>query len=187
MSTKPNQVIGGMFDRIGMRPSFPLIFDLRPTDASFLSRASCAFDNRARIAASPARVFDEFVRVAHGRAWLDNFLSIDWLTPQAPPEDRVFVETFTFMSLRSRTLVAEPGKRWVAATESCSLPLAREMVQEATFEATPEGATEFHWRVAYDPSDLLSPANPLLRLPFERLFRKSTYQLAAYCSSLQAG
>jgi hypothetical protein len=174
-----------MFDSVApsqqlLRPAWPLVFALTPSEPSFARRAHRVIDHSARVPASPEQVYDEFTELAHGTEWLDQFLHIDLHTPEAPPDRRIYTETFTFMSLRFHLCEAERGRRWVASVDNCSLPLAAQMLEEVTFEPMDDGSTLFRWRIHYTPSRLARPVIGPLEPHFGGLFKRSTAQLATF-------
>jgi Polyketide cyclase / dehydrase and lipid transport len=171
----------GLVDRLlarGITPRWPQPFRLEPSDASFAPRATFVIDNRAHIDAPPEQVFDDLVFLPRGRSWLEQFLHLRWIGPDAPLEGRSSDQTFTFMTLRIRIVAAERGRRVVTSVDASSLPLARWMCEEATFEPA-GGGTDFHWRIYSDPLPVLSPARPLIEPVFNAMFRRSTERLAA--------
>ncbi|MDO9020688.1 MAG: SRPBCC family protein [Deltaproteobacteria bacterium] len=173
------------------RLAWPMLFRLQPSDLSFAPRATSVIDHRAHIAAPPEVVFDELVSLAHGREWLEHYLHVEWegaAPAPVPPDPRVLGrpsdQTFRFMTLRVRVVVAERGRRLVSSVEACSLPLARWMVEEVTFEPTPDGGTDFRWTISSEALAVTRPLLPLIQPLFDGLFRRSTARLAAFCARL---
>jgi hypothetical protein len=171
--------------------AWPRLFDFEPSDASFAPRATFIIDNRAHIRAAPELVFDELVTLAHGRAWLEHFVDVRWVGPEAdpvPPDPQVVGrwsdQTFNFMTLRIQTIAAERGRHLVCSVGSCSLPLAKWMVEEVTFEPTADGGTDFHWTISSAPIPVTQPFLPLIEPRFQEMFRKSTERFAAFCATL---
>ncbi|HEX8826100.1 MAG TPA: SRPBCC family protein [Archangium sp.] len=164
----------------------PLLFGLTPTTPSFAREARYKLDHRAWIPAPPEQVYDEFSTCTHGGEWVDQFVRIDMLTPEAPPAQRIYDESFTFMTVRVRTLEAERGRCWFASLDRCTLPIARQVLQEATFEPA-KGGTSFRWRVYYTPSWVVRPFLGRMQRLFDQLFLQSTEQLAAFFRDRQRG
>jgi len=162
----------------------PLVCGFTPTTPSFAGEARFAIDHSAWIPAPPEQVYDEFSNCPHGREWVDQFVRLDVLTPDAPPDQRVYDEAFTFMSVRVRTLEAERGKRWLASIDRCTLPIAKKVLQVVTFEPV-NGGTHFRWRIYYSPSWIVRPFLGLTQRLFDGLFRQSTQQLAAFFRTRQ--
>jgi len=158
----------------------PLLFGLGPTTPSFAKEARYKIDNSARIPAPPEQVYDEFSDCTHGREWVHQFVRLNVLTPDAPADQRIYEESFSFMSVRVRTLEAERGRRWVASIDRCTLPIARRILQEVTFEPVAGGRTDFRWRIYYTPSWIVRPFLRGAQHVFEQMFRQSTEQLAAF-------
>lgn len=173
------------------RLAWPRLFHLEPSDTSFTPRADFVIDNRAHIHAAPELVFDEMVTLAHGREWLEHFVDVKWLgagTAPLPPDPRVIGRTsdqaFTFMTLRIQIILAERGRRMVSTVDSCSLPLAKWMVEEVTFEPTADGGTDFHWVVSSQSLRATRLFQPMIEPLFRDMFRKSTERLATFCGKL---
>lgn len=171
--------------------AWPRLFHLEPSDTSFAPRATFVIDNRAHIKAAPELVFDELVTLAHGREWLEHFVDVSWVGAEAaplPPDPRVLGrasdQTFLFMTLRIRIVVAERGRRLVSSVESCSLPLGKWMVEEVTFEPTADGGTDFRWTISSEALAVTRPFRPLIEPIFTAMFRKSTERFAAFCAGL---
>jgi hypothetical protein len=162
----------------------PLLCGFTPATPSFAREARFKIDHGAWIPASPEQVYDEFSNCPHGREWVDQFVRLEVLTPDASPDQRVYDETFTFMSVRVRTLEAERGRRWLASIDRCTLPIARQVLQVVTFEPV-DGGTNFHWRIYYTPSRVVRPILGLTQRLFDGLFRQSTEQLAAFFRTRQ--
>jgi hypothetical protein len=169
------------------RPTWPpLLFGFTPAAPSFAREARYTIDHSAWIPAPPDQVYDEFSNCPHGREWVDQFVRLEVLTPDAPPDQRVYDESFSFMSVRVRTLEAERGKRWLASIDRCTLPIARQVLQVVTFEPA-NGGTNFRWRIYYTPSWIVRPFLGLTQRLFDGLFRQSTQQLAAFFRTRQPG
>jgi uncharacterized protein YndB with AHSA1/START domain len=173
------------------RLAWPRLFNLAPCDTSFAPRATFVIDNHAHIKAPPEVVFDELVTLAHGRSWLEHYVDVRWLGSEPaplPPDPRVIgrssVQTFTFMTLRIQVVLAERGRRLVSSVESCSLPLAKWMVEEVTFTPTADGGTDFRWIVSSESLGVTRPFQPLVEPMFKDMFRKSTERLATFCGGL---
>lgn len=167
------------------RPTWPpLVCGFTPSSPSFEREARYKIDHSAWIPASPEQVYDEFSNCPHGRDWVDQFVRLEVLTPDASPDQRVYDESFTFMSVRVRTLEAERGKRWLASIDRCTLPIARQVLQVVTFEPV-NGGTHFRWRLYYSPSWVVRPFLGLMQRLFDGMFRQSTEQLAAFFRTRQ--
>jgi polyketide cyclase/dehydrase/lipid transport protein len=158
----------------------PLLFALVPSEASFANEAPHVIDTRARVPAPPELVYDEFSECKHAHEWLRFFERFDSLTPGEPLDRRINEETFLFMKLRLRMLEAERGKHWVCSIDSSSLPFARQILEDVTFEPAADGGTDFHWRIYYRPSWLARPFHRMLRPVIDRLFRRNTAGLARF-------
>lgn len=162
------------------RPKWPLVFALTPSEQSFADEAEYSIDNQAVIPAPPEQVYDEFIGLENGFKWVQHLVRLDVLTPGAPPDRRIYDETWDFMTVRIRTVEAHRGRRWVGSIDNSSLPLTRQMLQVVTFEPLPNGYTHFRWRLYYTPSLLVRPILRGLQRAFEQMFRQDTERLAAF-------
>jgi hypothetical protein len=159
---------------------WPLVFALTPSEQSFADEAEYKIDNQALIPALPEQVYDEFIGLENGLKWVKYLVRLDALTPGAPPDRRLYDETWSFMTVRIRTIEAHRGRRWVGSIDHSSLPPSRQMLQVVTFEPLPNGSTHFRWRLYYTPSWVARPFLRGLQHAFEELFRQDTELLAAF-------
>lgn len=162
------------------RARWPLVFALTPSDPSFAQEARYKIDTQASIPALPEQVYDEFIGLENGFKWVKHLVRLELLTPEAPPDRRIYDETWDFMTVRIRTLEAERGRRWVASIDNSSLPFSRQMLLEATFEPLPNRSTHLRWLLYYTPSLVARPILRGLQHAFEEMFRQDTQQLAAF-------
>jgi FAD/FMN-containing dehydrogenase len=133
--------------------AFPVLFRFGPVEVALLDHATEHLRASATIWA-PAELLDRsFVGFEAAERWLPQFLGVRWLDGPEP----CFDEYFTFMTLRVRTLIHDPGVRWIAACEACSLPLASRMIEELRFEPLADNRTRVDWHIAFDPPPLLRP------------------------------
>ena len=184
-------VVSATVARMSPHLAWPRLFHLEPSDTSFTPRATFVIDNRAHIQAAPELCFDELVTLAHGREWLEHFVDVRWVGPgetPIPPDPYVIGrrsdQTFNFMTLRIQIIAAERGRRLVSSVDSCSLPLAKWMVEEVLFEPTEDGGTDFRWTISSASLRLTQPFLPLIEPLFREMFRKSTERFAAFCAKL---
>lgn len=165
---------------------WPLLFKLRPSDASFGERAPHAIDITTTLGASPERVYDGIVNLTGAREWLPDFVRARWIEGPDANGGQVVEETFKFMSQRVRTFVAEPGRHWMASIDACTLPLGRELMEDLELEPLPDGGTRVRWRYYYDPYTALKPFRRLLHKEFDHMLRLSLEQLDAHLGAESA-
>lgn len=159
------------------RWSWPQPFDLEPVGLEFPPRATRRLVYTADCSADPAFLFDTFVHMDEGATWMDQFVS---MTADGRGAGTRFDETFTFMTLRGRTLVYDRPRRWVARIEACSLPLATRMIEELELVRRPGGRTAMSWTFSFDPHPLARPLERVLLPAFDRLFQKGLHQLGRF-------
>jgi len=159
---------------------WPLIFKLRPSDAGFADRAPYVIDEHAVLAAPAEQIYDAIVDLAGAREWLADFVRAEWVSGPDADGNQVVDEIFRFMSERVRTFHAERGVRWMASVESCTLPLAREMMQDLQLSTLPDGRTQLRWRFFYEPYGALGPLRGLLHRFFAKMIRADIASLDEY-------
>jgi FAD/FMN-containing dehydrogenase len=157
----------------------PALYHLTPTDPSFATRARYRFDHTAIAEAPPEAVGERNWRIAGGRQWYPWFRGTEW--PAGPPDTvgAVYDVSLAFLSIRARVLAVVPGRRFSASIEACTLPLAREMLEEVELTLLPGGRTRLRWVMYYDPVPGLGPIHGAAARFFDRLFRDATRNLAA--------
>lgn len=152
------------------RLRWPLVFRLRPATEEYATRARHVFEERAVVDAPAEEVLRTYVESVEGRAWIPGFVGAFHLNGDDVRYGAVWDDHFAWGRLRVRTLVYEPGRRWIASVDAASLPLSEEMLQRVDVSERPEGGTELWIRVHYDPPPAIRPFHPLVRPLFSRLF-----------------
>ncbi len=170
--TPPDGVSADLPDP-GPRP-WPLLFELQPFHEG--ERLAELIENVTVIEAPIEAVYAAATRPERGTEWIAHYQGIDWLTTPHH-EGSASVETFSFMSIRVRTVLAQPPHRWIASVDACSLPMVEAMGQEFRLARLPGGATELRWRIHYTPAPAFRWAHPLLRPFFLHMFWRSTRDL----------
>ncbi len=154
---------------------FPRVFELEPVGLEFLSAAKRKMVFTTECDGDPAFLFDAFTQMREGRSWMGGFLAME-------RQGDSFDESFTFMRLRGRTLVAERPARWVARIEAASLPLATRMIEDV--EITQEGGrTRVMWTFYFDPHPLALPFEWIVTRMFSALFARSLTRLGRLAES----
>lgn len=157
-------------DRRGVRPvrrERPR-FGMQPVDLDFIEQARCSFTVTIDTRASPERV-SQLLSTDPSR-WVADLREWYRLSPEGSKEI-VVDERFWFMTLRVRTIVNEPGRRWSASIDACSLPLAERMLEDAIIERIGD-RTRATWTIYYDPPSPLRATEPAIRPLFRGLFVK---------------
>jgi FAD/FMN-containing dehydrogenase len=154
----------------------PALFRFGPVELALLDHAAEHLRASATISAPPEALDRSFVGFEAAERWLPQFLGVRWLDGPEP----CFEEYFTFMTLRVRTLIHEPGRRWVAACDACSLPLASRMIEELRFEPLTADRTRVDWHIAFDPPPLLRPGVGLVAPRFGAWMQRCLDALAEF-------
>lgn len=165
------------------RTGWPLVFPLRASTIELLDRADYVYDLSRDIDAPAEAVFERFFddRLADDVPALQGF---HWHTARGQFAGALVDETFTWMSLRLRTVLYEPGRRLAMSIERCSLPLGRQMLE--CLDATPRGdGCRMRWRIAVRYLPGASVAAPLATPVFTKLFN-TTFDAVARRPALAA-
>jgi hypothetical protein len=157
-----------------------MLFDLEPVGLEFIPRAKRKLVYTVDCVAEPTFLFDAFAHMDEGRAWMEQFVSMN---SDGRGQGGVFDEAFTFMRFRARTLVFERPGRWVARLEAASLPLATRMIEEVDILARPNGGTNVRWIFSFDPHPLALPFESMLTGVFNGLFSRSLARLGRFAES----
>jgi FAD/FMN-containing dehydrogenase len=158
-------------------PSWPLLFALEPVGEEFEAEATRRFVFSADSRADPEQLFDRFVHMYDGSAWMEQFLAAE--RDETDPV-HVFDECFTFMRLRVRTLRCRRPWLWVARVEAASLPLASRLIERLELLRLASGDTQLSWTLAFDPHPAALPLESQLTPVFNGMFGRSLRNLAAY-------
>jgi FAD/FMN-containing dehydrogenase len=163
---------------------WPLPFKLRPSGASFAERAPHVIDIEETLSAPAEAIFDGVVNLRDAREWLPDFVRARWVEGPNEHGEQVVEETFRFMSQRVRTFLAEPGRRWMASIDACTLPLGRQLMEDLELDPLPDGGgTRVRWRYYYDPYPAMRPLRRLLHREFDHMLRLSLRQLDEHMAS----
>src|SRR5206468_1216085 len=141
---------------------------LRPSDESFAARAPFVIDEHAVIDAPAEAIYDAVVDLVGARDWLADFVRAEWISGPDADGNQLVDEIFRFMTQRTRTFRGERGRRWMASIDACTLPLARELMEDLELTPLPDGRTQLRWRFFYEPHPLVKP----LRGPVHKVFAK---------------
>ena len=151
----------------------PLLCRLRPSDATFAERAERVIDLHVVMRADPVRILDAIVLLEDAEEWLEDFIRVDWIEGPDADGRQVVDETFATLTQRTRTFHFERGRHWMASIDACTLPLAKEMMEDVRLEPLPDGRTLLRWRYFYDPSRVLRPLDGVLRDQIGGVLRRS--------------
>ena len=162
------------------RRRWPLLFKLRPSDASFGDRAEFVIDEHAVISAPPEAVYDAIVDLVGARDWLADFVRADYVSGPDEEGRQVVDEVFRFMTQRVRTFHAERGRRWMASIDACTLPLGREMMEDLELSPLPDGRTQLRWRYYYEPYRAVMPIRRPLHGFFGKMIRDDIERLGKH-------
>lgn len=164
------------------RLRWPLWFKLRPSSAAFADRAPFVIDEHAVLDAEPNDIYDAIVDLVGARDWLADFRRAEWVSGPDQNGKQVVDEIFSFMTERVRTFHAERGVRWMSSLDACSLPLAREMMQDLQLAALPDGRTQLRWRFYYEPYPIANPVRPAVHKFFAKMVREDIERLGNHLS-----
>jgi FAD/FMN-containing dehydrogenase len=164
----------------------PLLFPLRPSDPGFAERAEFVVDIQETVSAAPEPIFDSIVDLKDASAWLEDFVRAEWVLGPDERGHQVVDEVFRFFTQRVRTLHAERGRRWKASWEACTLPIARQLLEDLELTPLDGGRTLVRWRFYHEPFAAMRPLNRLFRRGLESSIRESLARLEAHLSRTSA-
>lgn len=153
-------------------------FKLKPCDADHGRTAPFAFRYSVDLDAPADRVFQTLA----SDVWTDFFpdiRSVKWLSGTGGVGS-VREVTTDALTVRERFIVWEAGKRMMFYAEGMSLPLVTEFTED--FELTPLGDARcrLRWDVGYRPRTVFRPIHPVLRVIFDRMFRRGVDGIQKY-------
>jgi hypothetical protein len=155
----------------------PLRYGLAPSGLEFVERASRVIDVRVNIEAPADVVYDVFAGYQRYPEFIPGFVRFEQWTPHLPPERQRFREHFSFMTLDLHMLAADRPRRWAAAVEASSVPLAKEAVEVVDFIATGRVSCQVRWRIAFEPLPEIAWADGVILPLFRRWFEGALFGL----------
>jgi hypothetical protein len=155
------------------------MFKLRPSDRSFIERARFSFDAQSIVLAPAADVLQTLHMLREGKALLPFFKGAHWVTGDGQVGDAQIVQLW-FMSLRAELIHQEPGHLHCYSITECSLPLARQMLEEIRCTPRADGHTDLQFLVHYDPLPAMMPLHSTIRPFFDWFFKRITHNTARF-------
>ncbi len=155
------------------------MFKLQPTDLSFVGRAPFSFDAESIVKAPAPEVLRTLHMLHEGKSLLPFFKGAHWQTGDGQVGDAQVVKLW-FMSLRAQFIHQEPGHLHCYSITGCSLPLARQMLEEIRCTPRADGHTLLEFRVHYDPLPAMMPLHSTIRPFFDWFFKRITRNTARY-------
>lgn len=162
-------------------------FRLEPTTLDYCRAAHGCIRVGFQTRAEPERVFDLFHSRIPPEQWMGKILrAFVRRTPDDGGATVVQDEHFRGLSVRVRTVVVDPGRRWSASVDACNLPLAERMFQDVRL--TPRaGGTSVSWEIYYDPLAPLAPFSPAVEPIFRAFFGHLCRRAKRYLDATSGG
>jgi hypothetical protein len=148
---------------------------LRPVDLDFVRTAPRRHTNEAVIRAPRSRVFEAVSGEPDGwKDWFPGFSSGRY--EGEPGVGAVRVVKYQGTTFRETMLAWDEPSRWTFRVDSSTVPLAKALVEDWTFDDVPDG-TLARWSFAYEPSLLGRVIAPLQIRTMSRIFQRAMHNL----------
>jgi len=163
-----------------------LVFPMKRASADLVGRADVLVEHAAVLDASPEQVFEITASFDGALAWIPLLVRSEFPMGVRLGHGVVVHLVLRGLRLHLRTLVAEPGRRWLVSVDACSIPLSDEVLLETTYTPTPDGRTEIRFRVHVARFGAASPLDRLAAILLEGYLDRVTRGLVAYVAAGRA-
>jgi uncharacterized protein YndB with AHSA1/START domain len=157
-------------------------FDAEPVPLERIEELPCRIESTAILDASPARVFQIWAEGERQTEWFPGLVGYQWTTEHRGVGAERVVELAMF-SVKERFLAWDPGKRMTFHIYAMTLPIAKALVEDLTFEPAQLGddkTTRMRSVVRYDPTVITSLLRPIVLPIFDKMARTTAEALARY-------
>lgn len=158
-------------------------FKVRAADATFAAEAKKHFIFDFKVKAPPADTFELVTDPRGLDRWLPDLKGASWVSGPPHGVGSVREVRLTTIAVHERILVWEPGERFVFTIVRASVPLVARMVEDYRFEAASGGGTRVQWTIAYQPTFIAKPLEPILKKRFSKMFETGCTRLADHLAS----
>ncbi|MCC6624663.1 MAG: SRPBCC family protein [Deltaproteobacteria bacterium] len=157
-------------------------FTVRHADATFAAEAKKHFIFDFKVPGPAAATFDVITDPTGLGRWMPDLERAGWAS--APPHGVGSVREVRLrtVAVHERVLVWEPGERFVFTIVKASAPIVRRMVEDYRLEPV-SGGTRVQWTIAYQPTLVATPLEPILRKRFSKMFERACTRLTQYLGS----
>lgn len=150
---------------------------LTPVDLEFFTTASHRIVGRARLSASPDKVFASFARPQDWPAWFPMLRSATWLDGTGGVGATREVKMGGGLGVfRERFIAWEPGVRYAFSMFETTSPLVTQLGED--YRLSPDGTgTQLDWVMAASPTTLGKIAWPGMKALMSNFFRRGGKKL----------
>lgn len=157
-------------------------FTVRAADATFAAEAKKHFIYDFRVNAGPAETFDVITDPTRMDRWMPDLKSGGWATKPPHGVGSIREVRLTTIAVHERILVWEPSERFIFTVVKASVPLVKRMVEDYRLEPAPGGGTRVQWTIAYQPTFVAAPIEPILKKRFAKMFELAATRLTQHLS-----
>lgn len=157
------------------------MFALRPSSLDDIPAMAHHLRTERTVAASAARTFEILATGEQQRQWAENYRATTWYGTGEHRIGTVRDIHLRWITVRERFLAWEPAARFAFSTDAMSIPLARNMIEDITFEPTGPDSCRMRWHVHLTPALGLRPVESrVVRTVFAPMFDAFAAGLARY-------
>jgi len=160
-------------------------FKVRAADATFAADAKKHFIFDFKVPGPPGAAFEVITDPTGLGRWMPDFKRGAWASAAPHGVGSVREIALTTIAVHERVLVWEPGERFVFTIVKASAPILKHMVEDYRLEPA-SGGTRVQWTIAYQPTLLARPLEPILRSRFSKTFEHACTRLAQHLASAGA-
>jgi len=157
-------------------------FKVRHADATFAAEAKKHFIFDFKVPGPPAAAFEVITDPTGLGRWMPDLVRGGWASQPPHGVGSVREVALTTIAVHERVLVWEPGERFVFTIVKASAPILKRMVEDYRLEPV-NGGTRVQWTIAYQPTLLAMPIEPILRKRFSKTFEVACTRLGQYLGS----
>ncbi|MEU6189093.1 SRPBCC family protein [Nocardia sp. NPDC047038] len=157
------------------------MYALRPSSLCDISSMRRHLLSERIVDASAQRTFDILATGEGQGEWADGYRATTWYGNAAHDVGTIRDIHLRWITVRERFLAWEPAARFTFSADAMSIPLARRMIEDITFEPLGPGRCRMVWQVHLDPAPALRPVESLvMRRLFEPMFDSFAAGLAGF-------
>ncbi|MEU2121899.1 SRPBCC family protein [Nocardia niwae] len=157
------------------------MYALRPSSLPDISSMRRHLHSERVVDASARRTFDILATGEGQREWADGYRATTWYGNTSHDVGTIRDIHLRWITVRERFLAWEPAARFTFSADAMSIPLARRMIEDITFEPLGPDRCRMIWQVHLDPAPVLHPVESLvMRRVFEPMFDSFATGLAGF-------
>ncbi len=145
----------------------------------FLAEAPQRLEFSTTLDCTPERAFAILADATSWPLWFDGCKACVWDTPSPHQVGSVRTITMQLATAVEEIIAFEPGERFAFWIRKLSPPLVARMIEDIRLTGD-HGTTRVDWTVAYEPSLLGIVVQPIAKMIFSRMFRRSLVGLKRF-------